>query len=239
MKIKKQKYPLNWQKDDFSIKVFCSIPNVATGILLTASNALFVVDPGDGILRDLNKEIGTLKILEISDVFITHGHHDHVGGLWSFLTYLSVMNKKTPLNIHYPKGCIEIESIYNAFNKVYSKSITYKINLNKITDSASFKKQKVTIKPFEVIHKELVSGTSQIKQVPALGFKFAFNGKKICYGGDTAWCENLVKMAKNCDLAIIEAGHDDSIIDDMHMSFSEAEKIGKTAKEHFLVHVPE
>ncbi len=97
--MKKTKYPLIWQKEDFSIKVFCSIPNVATGILIKAGNASFVVDPGDGILRDLNKEVGTLKILEISDVFVTHGHHDHVGGVWSFLTYLRVMNKITPLNI--------------------------------------------------------------------------------------------------------------------------------------------
>lgn len=239
--MKKQKYPLTWTKDNFSIKVFCSIPNVATGLLLTAGDSLFVIDPGDGILRDLNKEVGTHRILDISDVFVTHGHHDHVGGVWSFLTYLRVMNKKTPLHIHYPKGCIEIESIFNAFNKVYSKTITYPILLNKITGSDTYRRHKVSIKPFEVIHKEILSGSKTTKQVPAVGFKFTFDGKKICYGGDTAWCENLVKMAKNSDLAIIEAGHDDNdkTSDDMHMSFSEAESIGKTAKDYFLVHVPE
>lgn len=239
MKLKKQKYPLVWQKDDFSIKVFCSIPNVATGILLKAADSLFVVDPGDGILRDLNKDIGTGKILEISDVFVTHGHHDHVGGLWSFLTYLRVMNKRTPLHIHYPEGCIEIESIYNAFRQVYPNSITYPIKLNKISTSDKFTRNKVSIKPFEVVHKEFVTGTTETKQVPAVGFKFTFEGKKICYGGDTAWCRNLITMVKESDLAIIQAGHEDNIVDDMHLSFSEAEQIGQTAKEHFLVHVPE
>ena len=63
-----QKYPLSWKKKDFSIKIFCSIPNIATGILIKADKAHFVVDPGDGILRDLNKEIGTRQILNISDV---------------------------------------------------------------------------------------------------------------------------------------------------------------------------
>ena len=44
------KYPLTWQKNNFSIKIFCSIPNIATGILIRAGEANFVVDPGDGIL---------------------------------------------------------------------------------------------------------------------------------------------------------------------------------------------
>ena len=72
-------YPLSWQKDDFQIKVFCSIPNIATGILIKAAKNYFIVDPGDGILRDLNTEIGTKNILSVSDIFISHRHHDHVG----------------------------------------------------------------------------------------------------------------------------------------------------------------
>jgi len=62
--MKEQKYPLTWKKKDFSIKIFCSIPNIATGILIKAGKANFVVDPGDGILRDLNSEEGTKQILK-------------------------------------------------------------------------------------------------------------------------------------------------------------------------------
>ena len=153
-----QKYPLSWKKKDFSIKIFCSIPNIATGILLRAGDSHFVVDPGDGILRDLNSEIGTKNILKISDVFVTHGHHDHVGGVWSLLTYLRVMRKSSPLVIHYPKGCVEIESIHSAFERVYSGSISYKIILKTIKDAKSFKRKNVTIKPFPVVHKENVYG---------------------------------------------------------------------------------
>ncbi len=233
------KYPLTWQKNNFSIKIFCSIPNIATGILIRAGEKNFIVDPGDGILRDLNTEIGTKSILSISDVFITHGHHDHVGGVWSLLTYLRVMRKKTPISIYYPKGCIEIESIYKAFMKVYSNSLSYKINLVEIKEYKSFKSKKVTIRPFPVIHKEYISDGNATRQVPALGYKFTFEKLKICYGGDTAYCNELVRQAKGSDLAIIEAGHDDDTPDDMHMSISEAKSIGESSKEYFLVHVPE
>jgi ribonuclease Z len=234
-----QKYPLTWTKNNFSIKIFCSIPNIATGILLRAEKSYYVIDPGDGILRDLNKEIGTQKILSITDIFITHGHHDHVGGVWSLLTYLRVMNKKTPLSIHYPKGCVEIESIFSAFERVYSKSISYKIELKSITEKKSFKKKDLTIKPFPVIHKEYYADGAKTRQVPALGYNFTFDGIKICYGGDTSYCEELVEHAKGADLAVIEAGHDDDTPDDMHMTLSEARSIGESAKDYFLVHVPE
>lgn len=233
------KYPLIWKKKNFLIKIFCSIPNIATGILVRAGKATFVVDPGDGMLRDLNKEIGVEEILRISDVFITHGHHDHVGGVWSLLTYLNVMKKSTPLAIHYPDGCVEIESIFSAFIKVYAHSLSYAINLKKINSDNSFRTKNVTIKPFPVIHKEPADTGSGTRQVPALGYKFTFNDLKICYGGDTAFCDTLVRNAKKSDLAIIEAGHDEDTPDEMHMTMSEAKLIGESAKEYFLVHVPE
>ncbi len=233
-----QEYPLTWKKKDFSIKIFCSIPNIATGILIRAGNANFLVDPGDGILRDLNKEIGTNSILNVSDIFVTHGHHDHVGGVWTLLTYLKVMKKSSPLTIHYPKGCVEIISIYKAFEKVYSNTISYEIKLKQIDGDRRFTRKKVSVKPFPVIHKEELSDGSK-RQVPSLGFNFTFDGITICYGGDTAYCEELVKHAKDSDLAIIEAGHEDDEPDDMHMNKKEAESIGKSAKAYFLVHVPE
>ncbi len=236
--MKEQKYPLSWKKKNFSMKIFCSIPNIATGILLKAGNSHFVIDPGDGILRDLNTELGVKNLLNLSDVFITHGHHDHVGGVWSLLTYLRVMQKKTPLNIHYPDGCVEIESIYNAFKKVYSRSITYKINLVSIKKTNKIFTSHMTVEPFPVIHKEYLS-SGKTRQVPAMGYNFSFDGMKICYGGDTAYCEELVQHARNADLAVLEAGHDEETPDDMHMTLKEAVSIGKSAKKYFLVHVPE
>jgi len=234
-----KKYPIIWNKDDFSIKIFCSIPNIATGILLKAGSSHFIIDPGDGILRDLNKDIGTQNILEISDIFVSHGHHDHVGGVWSLLTYLRVMNKKSPLAIYFPKGCVEIGSIYNAFKKVYSKTISYEINLQELNHTKAFRRKSVLVKPFPVIHKEYLHDGVKTRQVPAFGYTFTYQGKKICYGGDTAYCKELVLNAKNSDLAIIEAGHDDETPDEMHMTLAEAKSIGETAKEYFLVHVPE
>ncbi len=46
-------------------------------------------------------------------------------------------------------------------------------------------------------------------------------------------------MAKGSDLAIIEAGAQNEEESELHMTINQAIEIGKTAKEYFLVHVPE
>lgn len=233
-----QKYPLVWEKNNFFIKIYCSIPNIATGIILKTDKSTFIIDPGDGILRDLNKDYSSKEILDISDIFISHGHHDHVGGVWSLLTYLSVMRRSTPLTIYYPKGCLEIESIYKAFHNVYERELTYKIILKDIDNSRSFTRRHLKVKPFKVKHREPLENGKENTEVPSLGFKFYYNGKSICYGGDTAYCKNLVNMAQNSDLAIIEAGAKNDEENELHLTIEQATKIGKTANECFLVHVP-
>jgi len=232
-----QPYPLIWSKKNVFLKVFCSIPQLATGILLKVENKPFVIDPGDGILRDLNNEIGKEKILEIDDIFVTHGHHDHVGGLWSLMTYMHVMRRKSPLNIYFPHGTIEIHSIYRAFEEVYSRDLSFKINLFELEKEQPIKLSLLSVVPFKVSHKEIID--REKIEVPSVGFKFIINDVSICYGGDTAYTSKLAEMVKDSDLAILEAGAKSSKFSDMHMTINEAADLGGTAKEFFLVHVPQ
>ncbi len=231
------KYPLVWNRNNIYLKVFTSIPELATGILLRVEDKNIIIDPGDGILRDLNVELGKEKILEIDNIFITHGHHDHLGGLWSLLTYMMIMKKKSGLNIYSPQNCIELKSIIKAFKEVYSNQNAYDIKLNELMASDSVKINNLTITPFEVYHREYSEGS--VERIPSLGYKFEYDNKKIVYGGDTAYFDEFKEIVRNADLAIVDAGAGDQSDSEIHMNFNQANLLGKLAKEYFLVHVPQ
>jgi ribonuclease Z len=148
------------------------------------------------------------------------------------------MKKKTMLNIHYPLGSIEIATILKAFSDVYKNDLSYKINLQVIMDETPFSRKKIKISPFEVEHYDDEVKNNPPQKVPALGYKFSYNGKSIVYGGDTAYCDNLVTMTTGSDLAIIEAGGETEE-DTTHMTIKQAEAVGEKAKEYFLVHINE
>ncbi len=228
------KYPLLWHKGDVYLKIFCSIPQLATGILLKVKETPFVIDPGDGILRDLSSEIGQNGILKIEHIFVTHGHHDHIGGLWALLTYLNVMRKKGTVSIYFPKGCVEIHSIYKAFFEVYSNELSYEIKLVEIKNETKINASEIEILPFKMKHKEKINGL--ISEVPSLGFKFFCGDVSIFYSGDTAYIEKFEPLVEGSDLAILEAAAGKNENSEMHMTFNEATRLGKKAKEFFIVH---
>src|SRR5690606_12533624 len=97
----------------------------------------------------------------------------------------------------------------------------------------------IQVRPFPVIHKEYLHDRTTTRQVHALVYIYTLDGLNICNSVHTAYCEDLVEQAKDADLAIIEAGHDEDTPDEMHMTLNEAKSIGESAKEYFLVHVPE
>lgn len=233
------KYPLSWESKDFKIKIFSSIPNISTGILLSTSNDKLIIDPGDGILRDLNAEIGKKKLINIENVLITHGHHDHVGGLWSLFTYYNVMKRNKDLHLYYPKNTPEIDSIKNAFEQVYSNQLNYKIITHNIEGTTNFAIKDLQITAFNVVHMDFSEEEGKFVKVPSIGFKFNYNSKSICYGGDSAYCQILEEMIKDSDLAIIEAGSNEAEGDEAHMSEKEASELGRLAKKYFLVHQPD
>ena len=148
------------------------------------------------------------------------------------------MRRKKKLEIHYPDGCAEIESIIKAFQNVYGHEAKYEILLHKIENSKQFRRSGIAIKPFKVNHKDIHEDGSII-DVPSLGFKYIYDEKSICYGGDSAFSEELNKNTKGSNLAIIEAGALDESESELHMTLVQSMEIGETAKEYFLVHIPE
>ena len=55
----------------------------------------------------------------IDKIFLTHGHYDHMAGLYALLGHFRIIERKFPINIYFPKGCKEVQQIIIAFQESY------------------------------------------------------------------------------------------------------------------------
>jgi len=84
-----------------------------------------LVDVGEGISTILGN-----SVFAIRDIFLTHGHVDHIAGLWGLVnTRNNAMgDRKKTLRIHYPSGNRKIEAFIN-FIMQMNPSLRYEMEI--------------------------------------------------------------------------------------------------------------
>lgn len=226
----------SWRYEDFNVKVLYSRAGVATQILISTMDFDLLIDVGDGVLRDLLGE--NYNFDRLKGIAITHGHYDHMGGLWSLLGFLRMLGRKGDLKIIIPKGCSEVKNVIKGFIEVYGETIPYNIVLIEVSDGEEVDIGGISIQAFSVIHRGLIKGLGVLKPLPAVGYSVKYKGKRIVVSGDTGLCENLIKYVENADLALIESTLVEKALEtsEVHLSMNEAIDVGRRAKEFILIH---
>ncbi len=229
-----QKDLWDWKGDYLYVKVLYSKAGIATQILVydIEEELCFLIDIGDGILRDL-VSLPEKYYENIHAILCTHGHFDHIGGLFSFLGFLRMINRNKKLLLIYPPKVIEIEGIVRTFQESYSNSIPYEIKLNEIIEKIHIKN--ITISAFPVQHRGSIVGGKKLPNIPSVGYIIEKKGERILYTGDTGYFEDLKKHITDVDYALIEGTYKEKKTP-FHLSIPEAEKLGKLAKNYKIIH---
>jgi len=226
----------SWQGENWNVKIMYSKAGVATQILISTLECDLLVDVGDGALRDLLELDYNFERLKA--IAITHGHFDHMGGLWTLLCFMRMIGKTGDLFLITPHSCTEVEIIAKGFTDVYGNLIPFRLIVKELSNREKTAIEEMEIQAFPVIHKGSTKVHGLGKRIPALGYSIRYNDQRVVISGDTGMCQSLKELVKNADLAILEASAKQkaSEISEVHLSIEEAREIGKTAKAFILIH---
>ena len=220
-------------------KALYSSAGIATQILVHDSqNLIILLDVGDGIIRDLLKEGLQFPLTVPLHVFITHGHYDHCGGLFSLLGFLRMIGQSSPVEINYPEGAIEIAGIIDLFYDSYSDTIPFELRISSLNHLDEIKlTENVHVVAYEMKHMGSTLSHGELAEIPALGYAIYRNNEKwLAYTGDTGMNENLNILLKDANHAYIEATNLADHQSSYHLNLKEARKLGKLAMNFTLVH---
>jgi len=182
-----------------------SLERFGPSTLVEVGREKFIFDAGRGAMQRLH-QLG-IPFSEITGLFLTHHHSDHVVGfpdLW-LTGWIGRPwgNRRTPLRVWGPVGTKEMmEQLPRAFHvdiRVRSKSYPVegvKLIAQEIGEGSVVKKDDISVTAFKVDH----GG----EELPAFGYRIDYRGRAAVLSGDTTFNTNLIEHARGADLLVHE-----------------------------------
>lgn len=207
-----------------------SLKRAAPGYLLKVGADLVVIDPGPGTLRRLLDNGVTHD--QVTHIFCTHNHLDHIGELasWLFVSRIPASARRVPLTIAGSAGFMQMLSSLRALYGHWLDAATYTLTLltlppmdGAVAAPVSFDGWKV--QAFPVNHIE-----------SSLAYRFTDPaGRVFAFTGDTGVSASLVDLARAADLLLIEASTPDGTHLEGHLTPSEAGQIARLSAARRVV----
>ena len=115
-----------------------------------------LIDCGEGTQMQLRKL--KVKFSRINRVFISHLHGDHFYGLIGLISTLSLLNRKTELHLHGPKGLKEIILLQLKLSKSW---VEYPLHFHELESKSSeiiYESDKIEVRTIPLKHRIYTNG---------------------------------------------------------------------------------
>ncbi|HEX4327007.1 MAG TPA: MBL fold metallo-hydrolase [Burkholderiales bacterium] len=168
--------------------------------LVEAGGQKLLFDAGRGVLQRLYES--KVNVTEVTKVFFTHLHNDHIDGFASlWMTPWFLLGRDQPFEAWGPPGtaqmvtgmramyAFDIEHRSNKFNDPRN----LEVKVSEIGEGVIYEREGVKVTTFSVWHDD---GN------PAFGYRIDYRGRAVVLSGDTTYSENLVKHAQGVDLIV-------------------------------------
>ncbi len=233
-----------WENDEVRVTVPYTVAGVSTTVVIDSkfTGKTMLIDVGDGALRDLLKAHTPSSFYDIENIAISHGHFDHIGGLYALLGFMRLVGRTASLNVLMPKGCLEVSNVIGAFKSSYRETVPFRIMFHDLLDGTEFFTDFFKVQAFGVEHSDVQTDVPTDALVPALSFRVQVGQTVVGYSGDTRLCPGVEMAVRDVDFALIEATHRQTVDAEnlSHISERDARRLGRLAKEYALIHrIPE
>lgn len=208
------------------------VPSLKRGspaTVIRAGKSVMLLDSGSGTLRRLLEV--DIDFNGIEYLLYSHFHPDHTADLVPFLfasNYGSERKRTRPLYLIGHEG---IAHFYEGLRDIYGQWVI---------------PQSYTLHIMEMKEKEIVFSDFSLQGFHlehsdhSIGFRVTTpGGKTVAYSGDTDYCPNLILLAREVDLLILECSFPDDRKVDGHLTPSLAGRVAREArcKQVLLTHL--
>jgi ribonuclease Z len=206
--------------------------------LVLAGSERLVFDAGRGLTTGMARV--SINPADVTKVFLTHLHSDHVISLPELLiSPWAFQGRQVPLQVWGPRGT-------RAMMQKFQEALAFDIHVRRDVDE-KFPAEGVRVVATD-IREGVVFESNGAKVTaflvdhgpvkPAFGYRVDFRGHSVAFSGDTMPSENLVKFASGVDLLIHEVGRlkDDPALsgppDELLPNSRQTRRQAKTIAEH-------
>ncbi len=171
---------------------------------------LYFFDAGENCARTAH--LMGLDLLSIKNVFISHTHMDHVGGLATLLWHIRKLTKVKKTNPRFGDINVFIPNL-ETFDGVWkilkntegNFACDYAMQPTKVKDGVIFDDGNLKVTAF---HNHHLQQTEDVTDWLSFSYRIECEGKSIVYSGDVFNYTDLdVVIGDYADLLIIETGH--------------------------------
>src|SRR6266542_3317985 len=183
-----------------------------SAVLLSHNHEHFLFDAGRGVTTQLIR--AGLAPHQLSAIFLTHHHYDHIGNLGDLLL-TAWHGGSTRLPVIGPAGTERI--VQALFDQVYDREIRFSLALAQATATPKPDiRQVVQVTPispaqryrqgdWQIIAAAIDHGHRlglTYEEWPCLAYRIEVDRKSIVISGDTVACDSLIRLADGADVLV-------------------------------------
>jgi ribonuclease BN (tRNA processing enzyme) len=180
--------------------------------LLIVNGALYIIDAGPGVTRRLTR--AGISIRDIDNIFITHAHDDHTGGLAELLSVEWDLNRTKPVNIYGPPGTetlvkgamqyLTVSSDIRISDGTKTVPIAQVFVGHDMGTGAVYQDANVKVTAVENTHFHFPPSSPAYGKYKSYSYRFEASDRVVVFTGDTGPSAAVTELARGADLLVPE-----------------------------------